>query len=202
MTERLTRAQRRQIESKTQQKIDLDNLAQLKVMSSKVTPVVIAEESEKEESEKEESEKEESEKEESEKEESAKEEIAEESSEEEASEEESDEESDDEDLDELLNKAQEALARQTPSIQFEDDNVKKSISTKISQMNIGMSVDKELYFKTHTGRSKLIPEAVELLGPGEKASKHATVVLTASKDEDSKKLNKKERQAVSSFGQS
>lgn len=197
MTERLTRAQRRQIESKTQQKIDLDNLAQLKVMSSKVTPVVIAEESEKEESEKEESEKEESEKEES-----AKEEIAEESSEEEASEEESDEESDDEDLDELLNKAQEALARQTPSIQFEDDNVKKSISTKISQMNIGMSVDKELYFKTHTGRSKLIPEAVELLGPGEKASKHATVVLTASKDEDSKKLNKKERQAVSSFGQS
>ncbi|KAI9342698.1 Fcf2 pre-rRNA processing-domain-containing protein [Pilaira anomala] len=59
-------------------------------------------------------------------------------------------------------------------------------------METGIS-NKDLYFKDHTGRSKLIKEAVELLAPGEKPSKNTSVVLTSNKDDDNKKLTKKER---------
>ncbi|KAI7897348.1 Fcf2 pre-rRNA processing-domain-containing protein [Mucor mucedo] len=64
----------------------------------------------------------------------------------------------------------------------------------MSKMNIGISVDKELYFQTQNGRPKLVAEAVELVDKDGKASKHATVVLTASKDDDAKRLSKKQRQ--------
>ncbi|GAA5810973.1 hypothetical protein MFLAVUS_004402 [Mucor flavus] len=168
MTERLTRAHRRKLESKTHQKIDLDHLAELDVqrLESKPTPTNEIEEKVSVESEEEEA-----------------------SEEEESEEEES--EDDDEDLDELLKKAQEALTIQSANIQLED--TKKPLDTKISKMDLGIAVGQELYFRTHSGRSKLIADAVELLGPGEKPSKKATVTLKESKDEEPKKLSKKER---------
>lgn len=154
MTERLTRAHRREIENKTHQKIDLDHLSEFEVeqLVSNAEDVPTIESS---------------------------------SDEEESSE-------DEEDLDALLDKAQEAL--KTHSIGLEKKE--KPINTKLSQMQAGLS-DKELYLKTHSGRSKLVAEAVELLSPGEKPSSKTAVVLKESKDDDSKKMNRKQRQLVS-----
>lgn len=189
MTERLTRAHRREIENKTHQKIDLDNLAKINVdqLVSSVEGVPPVEEIKEAES---------AEDKEGEENSSEDQEESEDDSEEE-SEEEEEEESDDEDLEALLNKAQEALQQKNQTANMFLEKEPKPLNTKLSQMNIGISVDKELYFKTHSGRSKLVTEAVELLGPGEKASKKATVVLKPSKEEEAKKLNKKERQLVS-----
>lgn len=200
MTGRLTRAHRRKIESKTHQKIDLDHLAEIDVKKIEAklpseeeteTPVEITQ---KEASVSEEqnsvSEEQESASEQEEKESDSEEEKE---SEEDDSEEESDT-SDDEDLDSLLEKAQEALKLQSNNIQVEKS--KKPLSTKISKMETGIS-NKDLYFKDHTGRSKLIKEAVELLAPGEKPSKNTSVILTSNKDDDNKKLTKKERLIVS-----
>lgn len=198
MTERLTRAQRRQIESKTHQKIDLDNLAHFEVAQQKIKPIIVEAPLEDDDEEKhveEEHVEEETEQEENE------EEVAEESSEEESSDEESNDEEeeesddDDEDLDALLNKAQEALQRQTSDMTLTQD--KKAINVRLSQMDIGISVDKELYFKSENGRPKLIQQAVELLGKDDKASKHAAVVLTASRDDSVERLSRKQRQLVS-----
>lgn len=159
MTERLTRAHRREIENKTHQKIDLDHLSEFDVeqLVSNAEDVPTIESS---------------------------------SDEEELSSEESSE--DEEDLDALLDKAQEAL--KTHSIGLEKKE--KPINTKLSQMQAGLS-DKELYLKTHSGRSKLVAEAVELLSSGEKPSSKTAVVLKESKDDDSKKMNRKQRQLVS-----
>ncbi|KAG2233660.1 hypothetical protein INT48_008450 [Thamnidium elegans] len=183
MTERLTRAHRRKLESKTQQKIDLDNLAKLdlKQMEAKQSPTKEIEETQLKQVEiaKEESEDESAEE-------------SEEDSEEESAEESEEDSDDDDDLDELLKKAQEALKIQSANIQLED--TKKPIDTKISKMDLGIAVGQELYFNIHTGRSKLVTEAVELLSPGEKSSKKAAVTLKPSKDDEPKKLNKKERQ--------
>lgn len=188
MTERLTRAHRREIESKTKQKIDLDHLSEFNVdqlvSNTKEAPKKVEES--KEQSAAEESSSEEEEEESGDEEESSEEEEEEDSDKEDDSEEE-------EDLDALLNKAQAAL--KVHSIELEKKE--KPVSTSISQMKSGISLDKELYLKTKNGRSKLVTEAVELLSPGEKASKKTAVVLQASKDEDSKKLNKKQRQLVS-----
>lgn len=185
MTERLTRAHRREIESKTKQKIDLDHLSEFNVdqlvSNTKEAPKKVEES--KEQSAAEESSSEEEEEESGDEEESSEEEEEEDSDKEDDSEEE-------EDLDALLNKAQAAL--KVHSIELEKKE--KPVSTSISQMKSGISLDKELYLKTKNGRSKLVTEAVELLSPGEKASKKTAVVLQASKDEDSKKLNKKQRQ--------
>lgn len=161
MTERLTRAHRREIENKTRQKIDLDNLSKFNVdqLVSNVEDVPSIEEIKEQES--------------------------------------SEDESDEEDLDALLNKAQANLKKQKETANMYLEEKPKPLNTKLSQMNIGLSVEKELYLQTHSGRTKLVTEAVELLGPGEKASKKATVVLKPSKEEEAKKLNKKERQLVS-----
>ncbi|CAO3614426.1 unnamed protein product [Mucor hiemalis] len=166
MTEKLTRAHRREIENKTKQKIDLDHLSEFNVdqLVSNVEEVPQAAEESSDE--------------------------ASSSSEEEDSEEEDSEDDEEEDSDALLNKAQAAL--KVHSIELEKKE--KPLSTSISQMKSGISVDKELYFKTNSGKSKLVTEAVELLSPGEKASKKSAVTLQANKDEDSKKMNKKQRQ--------
>lgn len=173
MTERLTRAHRRKLESKTHQKIDLDHLAELDItqLEAEPTPTNEIEEMKV----------------------SVESEEKEEESEDESEEEES--EDDDDDLDELLKKAQEALTIQSANIQLED--TKKPLDTKISKMDLGIAVGQELYFSTHAGRSKLIANAVELLGPGQKPSKKATVILKESKDQEPKKLSKKERLTVS-----
>ncbi|KAI8366461.1 Fcf2 pre-rRNA processing-domain-containing protein [Choanephora cucurbitarum] len=61
-------------------------------------------------------------------------------------------------------------------------------------MNIGLSVDKELYLKTTNGRTKIVPDAVALVDSDHKAPKKASVVLKESKDQE-KFLTKKERLA-------
>jgi U3 small nucleolar RNA-associated protein 14 len=188
MAGRLTRANRRKLENVCQQKIDLDNLSSLDVdelipdnvetpsteESTKVTESVShnKEQDDASLSEQDSSEDEES-----------------------PSEEESSSEDEDEDLDELLNKAQAALASQTASIQLEKEPEHDALK-KLSKMNTGISINKELYLKPVSGRAKLTPDTVVLVNPGEKASKKASIVLTANKDEG-KKLSKKERQVVS-----
>lgn len=195
MAERLTRAHRRKLEKETQQKIDLDNLSTLNVQkldsTKKQAPSTVkisdvakdtttASQNEKHED-------------------SSSLSSEEDSSEDEtlSSEEDSSSEDEDEDLDELLNKAQAALNAQTSSIQLEKESEDDIPNIKISKMQTGISIDKELYLKTVSGRAKLTPDAVALVASGEKATKKASVVLTANKDNDDKKLNKKERQAVS-----
>ncbi|EPB88668.1 hypothetical protein HMPREF1544_04540 [Mucor circinelloides 1006PhL] len=187
MAGRVTRSHRRTIEKKTQQKIDLNDLAKIEPeqLVSNVEDVPSIEESNDQELQ-------------------AQEESTaansddenEDTSEDDSSEEENDSsdssEDEDEDLDALLEKAKEALASQTASIQLENDASDK-INTKLSKMDSGITVEKELYFKNVAGRSKLIPDAVALVDDGEKASAKATVVLKPSKDE--KQLTKKERQA-------
>jgi hypothetical protein len=190
MTGRLTRANRRKIENKTHQKIDLDNLSKLNVkeLVSDKDQVSLTENSSKVAKETKETV--------AQKDDSS---LSEQEQEDEelSSEDEQDSSSeDDEDLDELLNKAQAAIASQAASIQLEKESDQDIINRKLSQMNTGISIDKELYLKTVSGRAKLTPDAVALVSPGEKVTEKASVVLTANKDED-KKLNKKERQAVS-----
>lgn len=181
MAGRLTRSHRREIENKTQQKIDLDKLAKFEAnqLVSNVNDVPPMKEiKEDQESQDKEASSEDDETDESDTDESS------DSSEDE-----------DEDLDALLEKAKEALASQTASIRLEDDASDK-INTKLSKMNSGITLEKELYFKNVRGRAKLIPDAVALVDDGEKASAKATVVLKPSKED--KQLDKKERQAVSS----
>lgn len=191
MTSRLTRAHKREIEKKTRQIIDLNDLSkfetdQLAFDKNDVLAIEEIKKSQKEDKEKEVSNEE--------NEDDSSEEENDNSSEEDYSDSSDDDE--DEDLDALLAKAQEALTSQTASIQLENDNLDK-INTKLSKMDSGISVEKELYFKHVAGRAKLIPDAVALVDDGEKASLKATVVLKPNKDE--KQLNKKERQAVSLF---
>jgi hypothetical protein len=199
MTSRLTRAHRREIEKKTHQRIDLDDLSKFETdqLASDKNDVPTIEEikkSQKEEKkDKEEKVLNKKEEEEEEEENNPSEEEDDDSSEEDSSD---SSDNDDEDLDALLSKAQEALTSQTASIQLGNDSTNK-INTKLSKMNSGISVEKELYFKHVAGRAKLIPDAVALVDDGEKASSKATVVLKPNKDE--KQLNKKERQAVSLF---
>lgn len=185
MAGRLTRSHRRELENKTQQTIDLDKLAKFEAeqLVSNVKDVPPMKEIKEQASEAEK--------------EKAASSDEEESSQDESSDEDSSDssEDEDEDLDALLEKAQEALASQTASIRLENDTSDK-INTKLSKMDAGITVEKELYLKNVAGRAKLIPDAVALVDDGEKASAKATVVLKPSKDE--KHLSKKERQAVSS----
>ncbi|GAN01218.1 nucleolus protein [Mucor ambiguus] len=188
MAARLTRSHRREIENKTHQKIDLDDLAKLEAdqLVSNVNDVPSTEEISKQQKYHEPENVASSDNEEE-----------DESSEDDSSEQDEDDSSDssedeDEDLDALLEKAQEALASQTASIRLENDTTDK-INTKLSKMDAGITLEKELYFKNVAGRAKLIPDAVELVDDGEKASAKATVVLKPSKDK--KELSKKERQA-------
>ncbi|KAL9541506.1 hypothetical protein MBANPS3_009087 [Mucor bainieri] len=200
MAARLTRSRRRKIENKIHQKIDLDELAKFEAdkLVSNVKDVPPTEEikaQEDQESEaKEESPAANDNEEEEDKDLSEEDKLSED--EDDSSEDEDDSsdssEDEDEDLDALLEKAQEALAAQTASIQLENDASDK-INTKLSKMDAGITVEKELYFKNVAGRAKLIPDAVALVDDGEKASAKATVVLKPSKDE--KPLSKKERQA-------
>lgn len=195
MTSRFTRAHRREIEKKIHQKIDLDALAKFETdeLASDKNDVPTIEEIKKSQKEGKADKAEEVSNEEEEN--DSSEEEDDDSSEEDSTDS-SDDDDDDEDLDALLAKAQEALTSQTASIQLENDSSDK-INTKLSKMDSGISVEKELYFKHVAGRAKLIPDAVALVDDGEKASSKATVVLKPNKDE--KQLNKKERQAVSLF---
>lgn len=196
MTSRFTRAHRREIEKKIHQKIDLDALAKFETdeLASDKNDVPIIEEIKKSQKEGKADKAEEVSNEEEE--DDSSEEEDDDSSEEDSTDSSDDDDDDDEDLDALLAKAQEALTSQTASIQLENDSSDK-INTKLSKMDSGISVEKELYFKHVAGRAKLIPDAVALVDDGEKASSKATVVLKPNKDE--KQLNKKERQAVSLF---
>lgn len=189
MAGRLTRSHRREIENKTHQKIDLDKLAKFEAdqLVSNVNDAPPMKEI-KEQQEDHESQQE--------KEEASSEEEEDDETEESDTDDSSDSsEDEDEDLDALLEKAKEALASQTASIRLEDDASDK-INTKLSKMDSGITLEKELYFKNVAGRAKLIPDAVALVDDGEKASAKATVVLKPSKED--KQLSKKERQAVSS----
>ncbi|OBZ91652.1 rRNA-processing protein fcf2 [Choanephora cucurbitarum] len=181
MTERLTRSQRRKIESQTHTKVDLDHLAEIDVKQ-------LAAQNEANQSEQGDL--------------SSDGELSDEQlSDEEASDDEeedsdsfSPDSSDDEDLDQLLDKAQQALSAQTDTIQLDEKADDKAINTKLSKMNIGLSVDKELYLKTTNGRTKIVPDAVALVDSDHKAPKKASVVLKESKDQE-KFLTKKERLA-------
>ncbi|KAI9487897.1 MAG: Fcf2 pre-rRNA processing-domain-containing protein, partial [Benjaminiella poitrasii] len=240
MASRMTRSLRRQLESKTQQKIDLDNLSQLDVeklasnvdgqvgtkqkgSNDKLNDSVKQVQSDTEEdmteinqilSEQEEKAKHnlsednkadkaiESTKEEENKGSFSEEDddSSEEDSDEDSSSEISDDDDDDEvDLDELLNKAEKALAfKNDDTIQLEKGTKQQNkfdvINTKLPKLDSGISTKKELYFKEVSGRTKLIPEAVALIDSDEKPSEKATVVLKASKDQE-RRMSKKERQA-------
>ncbi|KAI8069828.1 Fcf2 pre-rRNA processing-domain-containing protein [Gilbertella persicaria] len=181
MSERLTRSQRRKIEDQTHQKVDLDHLAEIDVSKlvtdsestikdeDNVQQENIAQYNDTDSS------------------------LSEEvlSSEEESS---SSSSEDEEDLDELLNKAQQALATQTDMIQLDKESNDKNLNTKLSKMNAGISVDKEVYLKKVNGRARLVPDAVALVDDHEKASKKASVVLKESNNLE-KRPSKKERQA-------
>ncbi|KAI8647374.1 Fcf2 pre-rRNA processing-domain-containing protein [Parasitella parasitica] len=203
MSGRLTRAHRREIESKTHQKINLDDLAKFEPddfvsdvsnahPAEKTKEIEAQQKNEKQKSNATKEENLNKQQEESSKEESSEEDSSQEDSSDSSSDSSEDDEEEDEDLDALLAKAQEALASQAASIALEKSSSDK-INTKLSKMDLGISVENELYLKKAGGRAKLIPDAVALVDDGEKASAKATVVLKPSKDE--KKLNKKERQA-------
>jgi hypothetical protein len=178
MTDRLTRAQRKKIESETHQKLDLDHLAEINVQDlieeaehKEPASVEVVIEPTKEES-------------------------SELSEEEESSEEEdSDSEAssdDDVDLDDLLNKAQKAIESQSADILLESDD---KPANKLSKMDTGISTHHALYLKKSNGRTKLVPDAVTLVDEDTKPTSKATVVLKESKSV-TQPLTKKERQAV------
>ncbi|KAK4510804.1 uncharacterized protein ATC70_005238 [Mucor velutinosus] len=183
MAGRITRSHRKEIEKKTHQKIDLDELAKSEAGQSvsNINDVPQMEAIKEQQAHKLQT----------------KGENAASSDEEDDSSKEDDDssessEDEEEDLDALLQKAQEALASQTASIRLENDT-SDNINTKLSKMDAGITLEKELYLKTVAGRAKLTSDAVALVDDGEKASAKATVVLKPSKDE--KPLTKKERQA-------